>query len=196
MKDGLVENVRRGHDLGWSFTPLHGKKPFLDGWSSLPKESMEEAMAWAAQGNVGLRTGRTSGVVAIDLDEYKPIYDPDAVAALNLPATVTTITGGGGRCLLYASTAAVGNSAGKLAPAVDVKGDGGQVVFAGSVHPETGVMYRWADGHSPAEIELAKLPAHRSQRSTPRSSPPTSASPATTARRSSSRLRRASIQST
>jgi len=156
----LVANVQYGYQLGWSFTPLHGKKPFLDGWSSLPKESMEEAMAWAAQGNVGLRTGRISSVVAIDLDEYKPIYDPDAVAALNLPATVTTITGGGGRCLLYASTAAVGNSAGKLAPAVDVKGDGGQVVFPGSIHPETGASYTWVEGRSPWEIELATLPVH------------------------------------
>jgi len=55
----------------------------------------------------------------------------------------------------------VGNSNGKkLGAHVDFKGDGGQVVFAGSVHPETGKAYQWAEGLGPWEAELADLPAH------------------------------------
>jgi len=64
--NALIANVRLGYSLGWSFTPLAGKRPILKGWQKRPREAMEEALAWAAQGNVGLRTGRTSGVVVID----------------------------------------------------------------------------------------------------------------------------------
>ena len=151
----LATNVRRGHAMGWSFTPLNGKKAYLDGWSSLPKEPLEQALAWAAEGNVGLRTGQVSRMVAIDAD-------PGAVLApLNLPDTVTVITGRpGARHLYFRHDGPLGNSAGKLAPHVDVKADGGQVVFPGSVHPETGAVYAWAQGHAPWEIELAELPAH------------------------------------
>lgn len=63
------DSIRLGHELGWSFTPLSGKRPTLKGWQEHPRESLEEALDWAASGNVGLRTGRTSGVVVIDADE-------------------------------------------------------------------------------------------------------------------------------
>ena len=76
----LVQNVRYGYDLGWSFTPLVGKRPTLKGWQDRPRETLEEALAWAAKGNVGLRTGRISGVVAIDVDPGADVSD------LNLPA--------------------------------------------------------------------------------------------------------------
>jgi hypothetical protein len=155
MTEGLVENVWAGHLMGWSFTPLVGKKPVLKGWQSAPHETLQEALGWAAKGNVGLRTGRISGVVVIDAD---PGAD---LSPLSLPETVTALTGRpGARHLYFHHDGPLGNSSGQLGPHIDVKADGGQVVFAGSVHPETGVMYRWADGHSPAEIELVKLPAH------------------------------------
>ena len=49
--------IRYGHALGWSFTPLNGKRPTLKGWQDRPRETLEKALAWADQGNVGLRTG-------------------------------------------------------------------------------------------------------------------------------------------
>ena len=160
MIDELRNNITTGHDMGWSFTPLNGKRPILKGWQDRPRESLEDALAWAGQGNVGLRTGQASGVVAIDLDQYKPEYDPQAIAELTLPPTVTAVTGRGGKCLLYHTDQPIGNSAGKLAPAVDVKGDAGQVVFPGSIHPETGQPYTWAEGLSPWDVEMVDLPQH------------------------------------
>ena len=38
----------------------------------------------------------------------------------------------------------IGNSVGKLGPGIDVRGDGGYVVGAGSVHP-SGHVYRYAN---------------------------------------------------
>ena len=177
MSTDLQKNIRHGYGLGWSFTPLNGKVPITKGWQDAPRETLEEALAWAAKGNVGLRTGSTSGVVVIDLDEYKDEYDPQAAEALALPTTVTARTGGGGRQLYYAHRGQihVGNSAGKLAPAVDVKGDGGQVVFPGSVHPETGKQYEWVSGLEPWAVDLAELPAHIVERLTTPNTPPQTA---------------------
>jgi hypothetical protein len=159
MNDSLAENVRRGHSLGWSFTPLAGKRPTLKSWPTLPRETLAEALAWAEQGNVGLRTGRASDIIAVDVD---PGAD---IAGLDLPPTVRVNTGRPGAFHLYfRCKEAVGNSAGRLGPSIDVKADAGQVVFPGSLHPETGLRYEWADGLAPWQAEVAELPAHILQR--------------------------------
>jgi hypothetical protein len=149
----MVVNVRLGYGLGWSFTPLAGKRPILKGWQNRVREPLDEALAWAKQGNVGLRTGRSSGVVVIDVDE-----GGDAVP-LGLPPTVTVRTGGNGTHFYYRWLEPIGNSSGKLGPHIDVRADGGQVVFPGSIHPDTGRTYEWAPACSPREIQLAELPA-------------------------------------
>jgi len=169
--NALAANVEHGHGLGWSFTPLHGKKPYVDRWSSRPRESLKEALVWAAQGNVGLRTGRISGVIAIDAD---PGAD---IEPLDLPETVTVLTGRpGARHLYFRHDGPLGNSAGKLGANIDVRADGGQVVFPGSVHPETGAAYAWAEGHAPWEMEIAELPAHIVERLTAKRPAPSSPS--------------------
>lgn len=142
--------VEVGHALGWSFTPLKGKRPYKRGWQTGERETLGEALAWAKQGNVGLRTGPISGVIVIDVDQ------DGSVETLNLPDTVTVTTGGGGRHYYFSSTLPIPNSAGKLAPHVDVRGTGGQVVYPGSLHPETDVFYEWEK--SPEDIDVASLP--------------------------------------
>lgn len=129
-----------------------GKRPLLKAWQKRPRETLREVLDWASRGNLGLRTGRISGVVVIDLDEGGDT-DP-----LGLPPTVTVRSGGNGTHFYYRYAGPLGNSAGKLGPHIDVRADGGQVVFAGSVHPETGRAYEWEPGRSPGEIPLADLP--------------------------------------
>jgi len=161
----LTKNVRSGHGRGWSFTPVNGKRPTMTGWQKAPRETLDQALEWAGKGNVGLRTGQVSApegkyLVVVDLDVQKPQYDAEAVAAIELPETVTVVTGGGGRQLYFLCDEDLGNATGQLPSAVDVRGRGGQVVFPGSVHPDTGRLYRWADGLAPDEIGLAELPSH------------------------------------
>ncbi len=162
----LAVSVEYGHALGWSFTPLAGKRPTRKGWQAAPRETLEEAIQWASEGNVGLRTGWISGVVVIDAD---PGAD---LAPLGLPDTVTALTGrSGAKHLYFHYDGPLGNSSGKLAPHVDVKADGGQVVFPGSVHPETGTVYAWAEEHAPWEIPLAEMPTHVIERLTSKAAP-------------------------
>ena len=154
--DYRAEEVLSGLERGWAFTPLKGKVPTRKRWQREEPGAPEVATGWARRGNVGLRTGAVSGVVVVDEDTAKG----GSVATLGLPETVTAKTGGGGRHLYFLHPeGGVGNSAGKLAPHVDVRGDGGQVVFVGSVHPQTGATYEWAPGLSPDDVGLAELPA-------------------------------------
>ncbi len=134
--------VDAAHVMGIHVTPLKGKKPLQGGWNSLPSPTLDQARVWAKAGNIGVRCGTVSGgLVVIDID---PGADPEW--AKSLPVTVTVLTGRTdpktgerGRHLYFRSEAAIGNSASKLAPKVDVRGDGGQVVAPGSVHPDTGL---------------------------------------------------------
>ncbi len=141
------------HRLGWSFVPLVGKKPIQKEWSTRPRESLIEALKWAEEGNIGLRTGQAShGTVAIDIDAGGD------VSSLALPETVQTRTGSGQTHLLYRSPREIRNSAGKLFPGVDIRGDGGQIVLPGSIHPITNEPYLWVPDHAPWDIDLADLP--------------------------------------
>ncbi|MGH9867086.1 MAG: bifunctional DNA primase/polymerase [Candidatus Polarisedimenticolia bacterium] len=139
---------------GWALTPLRGKVPIIIGWQRARFPTEAQVTAWAKAGNVGLRTGAVSGIVVVDVDAGGD------VTPLHLPPTVTAITGSDNLHLYFSHAGGtVPNSVGKLVPHVDVRGDGGQVVYVGSIHPETGKMYRWAEGQSPDDISLAVLPS-------------------------------------
>jgi hypothetical protein len=97
--------------------------------------------------NVGVRTGAVSGVVVLDVD-----VDKGGLATLHdlqrrhatLPPSPAVRTGGGGRHYWFAHPAhSVRNSAGRLGPGLDVRGDGGYVIAPPSRHA-TGGRYLWA----------------------------------------------------
>jgi Bifunctional DNA primase/polymerase, N-terminal len=83
---------------------------------------------------IGVRTGPESDFFAIDLDVdlEKKLNGITAFEALKnggeLPETIITQTPRGGRHLLFKYVPGVKNSAGKIAPGVDVRGSGGYVV--------------------------------------------------------------------
>lgn len=150
-----ITEARRAQGRGWALTPLRGKRPILKDWPNRPSPRLEEVLEWARAGSVGLRTGSISGVVVIDVDAAKG----GSVSHLHLPATVTVITGSGGQHLYFRHPGkTLRNSVGRLAPHVDVRADGGLVVFVGSVHPSTGRVYRWAEGASPDDLDIAEMP--------------------------------------
>lgn len=151
-----VAAVAAGHARGWSFTPLAGKKPTRTAWQLADHEDLETALAWAEKGNVGLRTGTTSGVFVVDVDEARGGVVPEVLRDVVTP---TVRTGGRGLHLYcHAPELPLGNSAGRLDSHVDTRGLYGQAVFVGSVHPTTGLVYDWLPGLSPADVALAPLP--------------------------------------
>lgn len=110
--------------------------------------------------NVGVATG--GGLVVLDLDPRHGGDDgfTDLRARLGaLPDTVEAITGSRGRhiYLRVPEGVEIRNSAGVLAPGVDVRGEGGYVVAAPSTH-SSGGTYGWELSSRPGEVEVATLP--------------------------------------
>lgn len=157
LREYALAEARKGVARGWAYTQLDGKVPKRKGWQKAPKPTLELVEQWILASNVGLRTGEVSGVVIVDDDSE----DGSASASLGLPPTVTVITGSGKLHLYFKHPGfKCGNSTGNLPDHIDVRGDGGQVVAVGSIHPKTNRAYRWALGLSPDEVEIADLPAN------------------------------------
>lgn len=155
-----VREALKAHRRGWALTPLNGKVPRVHKWNELPFPTEEQVEVWARAGNVGLRTGEISGVFVVDEDTLKGGAVAEITGFDPPPITPSVITGGGGWHFYFrAPKPCPGNSANRLASHVDTRGEGGQVVFVGSIHPVTSNIYQWAPGLSPDDVELAELPA-------------------------------------
>lgn len=106
--------------------------------------------------NIGIRTGRDSGLVVVDIDPGHG--GTDAIVDLERahgPLGGWRIrTGSGGEHRWFAHPGAtVRNSAGRLGDGIDVRGDGGYVIAPPSTHISGG-DYRWVD----ARGRLPQLP--------------------------------------
>ncbi len=73
-------------------------------------------------------------------------------------AAVEAKTGGGRHLFFLHPGGTVKNSAGRLGPGLDVRGDGGYIVAPPSIHP-SGRPYIWLPGRAPNETPLAAAPA-------------------------------------
>jgi len=96
--------------------------------------------------NIGMPTGPASGLIVIDIDPRNGGEEglADLLAQHGpLPETAEALTGSGGRHLFFRHPGGyVRCTQGKIAPGVDIKGDGGYVVLPPSVHPN-GSTYAW-----------------------------------------------------
>lgn len=153
----LANNARLGHERGWAFTPLAGKIPQLKGWQQKERPSWQRVEQWVKDGyNLGLRTGQVSGVAVIDIDAGAPVGPDD------FPLTASVLTASHGWHLYYMTNEPVQNRVGTLVwpttgepiPHVDLRGDGGQVVFPGSV--VDGKRYIWQC--RPDDVVVAPFP--------------------------------------
>lgn len=95
---------------------------------------------------IGMPTGWASGVWVLDVDFPA---GPASLAHLEakigpLPKTLEQITGSGGRHMFFAMVDGIEikNSTSKLGPNLDVRGVGGYVIVAPSIHP-SGNRYQW-----------------------------------------------------
>lgn len=112
--------------------------------------------------NLAVATGRTSGLVVLDLDRRNG--GEASLAALEaalgpLPPTWTVITGNGAH-LYFAYPAGLDlptRHGGDLGDGLDLQSDGAYAVTATSRH-ENGTRYYWPRGSRPGDLPLAKLP--------------------------------------
>jgi hypothetical protein len=111
-------------------------------------------MRWPTS-NIGVATGAGSGLVVVDLDGqvgYDSILELQRAAGQALPDTAWVRTPSGGWHAYFRWPGEpVPNSASKLGPGVDVRGDGGYVVAPPSIGAN-GTGYRWAFRSAPAPL--------------------------------------------
>ncbi|NKT03084.1 hypothetical protein GS508_22485 [Rhodococcus hoagii] len=109
--------------------------------------------------NIGIDCGR-SDLVVLDEDAAGELERLSADHGVTIPATYTVITSRGRQLYFEANPRyPIRNKVHLEGYAIDVRGDGGLVVAAGSVH-ESGHVYAAVDPHAPAAPlpdEIAKL---------------------------------------
>ena len=149
------------------------KRPIVAKWPEVATSdptTIRSLFAPDAATMIGLPTGRASGLVVIDVD-IKNGAAGDAWLQENtdaLPETRTHRTQSGGLHLVFRAPDGVEirNSASRVAPGVDVRGEGGYVIWPGSPG------YTVADATEPAEMPRwlirACLPQEHPQPSTAR----------------------------
>jgi putative DNA primase/helicase len=160
--------------LGFSVIPIQpkGKKPEA---SVLPRDVdnkarwevytlrpplPDEARQWFENRpslNIGIVTGRVSGIVVVDLDGQEGTESFKKLVSGTRNPTCWVVTGNGYHGYFkYPSNSTIGNRVGVL-PGVDIRSDGGYVVAPPSVHI-SGKVYDW-NRRFPHRGVLAELPS-------------------------------------
>ncbi|MDO9104821.1 MAG: bifunctional DNA primase/polymerase [Methylovulum sp.] len=151
--------------LGWPVLPLHwitdndrcscGKPDCKPGKHPLTKNGVKDATinpevitTWFSRwpyANIGIATGKVSGILALDIDPRHGGDDSLDVIIQNngrIPDDVMAITGSGGKHYLFKYPEKIGRCSTNLWPGIDTRGDGGYIVVAPSNHI-SGNAYFW-----------------------------------------------------
>ena len=147
MQKPLVEYaVEYAKRKGWRIHPCRpDKRPYLLAWQKNASSNESQIRKWWEQypdAIIGCACGPKSGIWVIDAD----LPDgPDELERLNLPATLGAKTGSGGIHRFFTWNGYnIKNSSKRIAPGIDVRGDGGYVILPPSPHPDGG-QYKWLD---------------------------------------------------
>ena len=162
----------------------HGKHPRGAKWQERATTDIDDIVeAWRGEGlypaakdggepramaspksprNVGIAFDKVTRIFAVDIDGER---GEESFAALleghdALPVTPVSISGSrkGRHILLRApEDVTIKNSASQIAPGVDIRGVGGQIIAFPSLHPSGG-FYEWQDGLEPWEVPVADAP--------------------------------------
>jgi len=134
--------------------PAAGKHPCDRGWQTaeLDARALDDRLRDDWRLNLGLRMGLQPGgfsLVALDVDGDLSLLDPLIAELGPLPETLTARTGRGGWHLIFRVREGVQiKNRVRLAPGVDVRSTGGQIVVAPSMH-RSGNRYTWTACRSP-----------------------------------------------
>lgn len=160
---------------GWYVFPIHSQGPgglCSCGQSSCAKPGKHPAVKWVTakttdhkkiEGwwtyagpiayNIGIATGKGSGITVVDIDAGKGGLQTwqDLSDRYHFPLTYTVRTGGGGLHLYFAYCPELKTGTDVLGPGIDIRNDGGYVVAAPSLH-NSGQLYTVIDGREPVEV--------------------------------------------
>lgn len=130
---------------------------------SIDPEQIRKWWSMWPRANIGIVAGKnTTGrhLVIIDVDKKNNgLENWDSLKETHgkLPDTAESITGSGGRHILFYSDVPSKNSVGLIAPGIDVRGEGGYIVAPPSLH-KSGGNYEWELSSDPAKVPIATIP--------------------------------------
>jgi archaellum biogenesis ATPase FlaH len=158
---GTIEYAKAYVSKGFSVIPLkpEDKRPAIESWKDYQtrkaaKKELEEWFGNGSQNNIGIVTGKISGIAVVDLDSEEAIQ---FAKENHFPQTPTVKTGKG-RHLYYRYRDGIRNFQNRDdLPGIDLRGDGGYVVVPPSIHP-SGRKYQWVEGKGFEDIPLADFP--------------------------------------
>ena len=158
---GLVRCGRWGFPVRLTYnieTGKYEKKPLVR-WKPFQHRypSAAQVMEWVSHFPncaVGLPTGRGLALFVVDADSSRAHR---WLLRRGEIKTWTVKTRRGWHYYFRYPTFSVRNSVSELARGIDVRGDGGFVVAAGSFYGAA--TYSWVEGRSPADVELADAPS-------------------------------------
>lgn len=142
---------------GFNVMPLAGKVPLLHDWPTRATSDSTQIDLWWSEtpdANIGAKVFKGHVVVDIDPRNGGDQTWEQLNQGHSLPATLTTLTGSGGQHYWY-KLPYDRPVKGKAGAGIDLKSSTGQVVMPGSIHPDTGYLYRWQ-----TFTEVALLPDH------------------------------------
>ncbi|MEJ5218852.1 bifunctional DNA primase/polymerase [Cognatishimia sp. D5M38] len=127
------------------------KQPLVK-WSLVDGEP--QSVSWQGANAVGVPMGKRSGLIAIDLDDYKSDAETENwLFRHSVPRTRTHKTASGGRHLIFKqpNNVVLSNRAPNFR-GLDIRSDGGFIVWADTVG-----LYQTIDSSSPADLPLSIL---------------------------------------
>lgn len=128
----------------------HGSKD-----ASTDIEKLKAAWKQYSDANIGVATGRESGIIAVDIDPRNGGTDTwmQLCAENGMPDTLLARTGGGGYHYIFQHPGDVEfkSDANVLGPGVDIKSGGGFIVVTPSLH-KSGKCYQWENNLAPAPL--------------------------------------------
>jgi bifunctional DNA primase/polymerase-like protein len=151
---------------GWPVFPLipRDKKPLTEhGLKDASTDKIVVGKWWEKEpsANIGVVMGDLSGLFTVDIDGPDGRADWAALEANHeaIPLTVEAETTNG-RHLIFKKPRdiEIRNSVSKIGRNIDVRGNGGYIAVAPSVHP-SGRPYQWKDRCRPDQIPVAEAPA-------------------------------------
>jgi hypothetical protein len=152
-------------DAGWSVFMVHGitsagkctcgvdpcpnagKHPASkNGLKDATNKRALVAISWRDGRNIGVATGEASGFWAFDIDGQAGMQSLEELEQTHgkLPETLTHFTGNGRHLLFKWPGYKIKNSVKKIGDGLDVRGDGGYIVTAPSLHV-SGAVYEFSD---------------------------------------------------
>lgn len=158
----LLKSAFKYASLGFSVIPLipRGKKPAIKSWTEYQSRfaTGEELKKWFGNGskkNIGIVTGRLSGIDVLDLDSKEAVR----FAEDNKFSDTPVVKSGKGYHYYYKHRNGVRNFQKRDGlPDIDLRGDGGYIVAPPSIH-SSGNQYQWVEGKGLDDISFGELPA-------------------------------------